>query len=263
MRISTKLIAITLASAVIVGGLVTSLVLELRSVATGYNAILQGPVNEAAAARRAQVDFSLEIRDWKDVLLRGGNSGELARYTLAFHDQEAKVKAEVAALAGSSTDPATRELLKEFLTQDDALSAKYQAGLGVYIGQGFDFKAADTLVRGVDRGPNLLLGKILTQQNDRIAAEAAAQRAGTLRQLMLLLIVVGGIVLVDTVLYCSVLFGVIQRLGKLKAVADRLAVADLEGLSIDISGHDEIGAIGESLKGVEAALHELLVVHAH
>jgi methyl-accepting chemotaxis protein len=247
MRISTKLIAITLASAVIVGGLVTSLVLELRSVATGYNAILQGPVNEAAAARRAQVDFSLEIRDWKDVLLRGGNSGELARYTLAFHDQEAKVKAEVAALAGSSTDP----------------SAKYQAGLGVYIGQGFDFKAADTLVRGVDRGPNLLLGKILTQQNDRIAAEAAAQRAATLRQLMLLLIVVGGIVLVDTVLYCSVLFGVIQRLGKLKAVADRLAVADLEGLSIDISGHDEIGAIGESLKGVEAALHELLVVHAH
>jgi methyl-accepting chemotaxis protein len=133
----------------------------------------------------------------------------------------------------------------------------------MYVGRGFDFKAADALVRGVDRGPNLLLGKILTQQNDRIAAEAAAQRAATLRQLMLLLIVVGGIVLVDTVLYCSVLFGVIQRLGKLKAVADRLAVADLEGLSIDISGHDEIGAIGESLKGVEAALHELLVVHAH
>jgi methyl-accepting chemotaxis protein len=259
MRISTKLIAITLASALIVGGLVTSLVLELRSVATGYTAILQGPVNEATAARRAQVDFSMEIQDWKDVLLRGGNSGELARYTLAFHDQEAKVKAEVAALAVSSTDPATRELLKEFLTQDDALSAKYQAGLGVYI----DFKAADTLVRGVDRGPNLLLDKVLSQQNDRIVAEAAAQRADTLRQLMLLLIVVGGIVLVDTVLYCSVLFGVIQRLGKLKAVADRLAVADLEGLSIDISGHDEIGAIGESLKGVEAALHELLVVHAH
>jgi hypothetical protein len=254
MRISTKLIAITLASAVIVGGLVTSLVLELRSVATGYTAILQGPVNEAAAARRAQVDFSMEIQDWKDVLLRGANPGDLARYTLAFHDQEAKVKEEVAALAGSSKDPATREPLNEFLTQE---------GFGVYVGRGFDFKAADALVREADGASNLLLDKVLTQQNDRILAEAAAQRAGTLRQLMLLLIVVGGLVLVDTALYCSVLFGVIQRLGKLKAVADRLAVADLDGLSIDISGHDEIGAIGESLKGVEAALHELLVVHAH
>jgi methyl-accepting chemotaxis protein len=63
--------------------------------------------------------------------------------------------------------------------------------------------------------------------------------------------------------YCSVLFGVLKRLGQLKAVSDRLAVADIEGLRIDISGHDEIGAIGDSLKGVEAAIHELLAVHAH
>jgi hypothetical protein len=84
-----------------------------------------------------------------------------------------------------------------------------------------------------------------------------------IRQLAILLAIVGGLFLIDSVVYCSVLFGVLKRLGQLKAVSDRLAVADIEGLSIDISGHDEIGAIGDSLKGVEAALHELLAVHAH
>jgi len=34
-------------------------------------------------------------------------------------------------------------------------------------------------------------------------------------------------------------------------------------LSVDISGNDEIGEIGESMKGVAAAIEELLAVAAH
>ena len=48
-----------------------------------------------------------------------------------------------------------------------------------------------------------------------------------------------------------------SRLACLKAVSDRLARADVEGLSIDISGRDEVGEFGESLKGVHAAIKEL------
>jgi hypothetical protein len=41
-------------------------------------------------------------------------------------------------------------------------------------------------------------------------------------------------------------------------MSDRLANADLEGLHIDISGHDEIGAFGSSMQGVHAAISELM-----
>jgi len=57
--------------------------------------------------------------------------------------------------------------------------------------------------------------------------------------------------------------GVLSRLGRLKAVSDRLSRAEVEGLSIDISGHDEIGDFGESMKGVAAAIEELLAQGAH
>jgi hypothetical protein len=50
----------------------------------------------------------------------------------------------------------------------------------------------------------------------------------------------------------------LTRLGQLKEVSDRLAMADIQGLSIDISGDDEVGEFGQSLKGVAAAIRELL-----
>ncbi len=263
MRISTKLIAITLGSAVIVTGLVASLVVQLNQVSTGYTHILQGPVQQAAAARQAQVDFNVQVQDWKNILLRGQNPEDLARYTAQFHAQEAKVKAEVGTLAVGVDDPTARALLADFLVANDALSAKYQAAYGVYVKQGFDGKAADALISAQDLAPNDIFNYVVTQLNGQAVAAAAAEKAKAIRQLVILLAIVGGLFFVDSIVYCSVLFGVLKRLGQLKTVSDRLALADIEGLRIDISGHDEIGAIGDSLKGVEAALHELLAVHAH
>ena len=263
MRISTKLITITLGSAVLVTGLVTSLVVELQQVATGYAHILQGPVEQAAEARRVQANFLVQVQDWKDILLRGQNPVDLATYTALFRAQQAKVKADTLALADATDDAATRQLLKDFLVEDDALGAKYDAAYALYVTHDFDYKAADAIVRGMDRGPSRLLENAVAELNAHAVSSAAAQKVRAIRQLAILLAIVGGLFLIDSVVYCSVLFGVLKRLGQLKAVSDRLAVADIEGLSIDISGHDEIGAIGDSLKGVEAALHEVLAVHAH
>jgi len=263
MRISTKLIAITLGSGVIVSGLILSLVLELKSVSTGYTHILQGPVLQAAAARQAQVDFNVQVLDWKDILLRGQDPGDLAKHRLQFQAQQAKVKAEVGALAVGVDDATSRTLLTDFLITNDTLNAKYQAAYGVYVKQGLNSKAADAMVRADELAPNDIFDYVVTQLNAQAVASAANEKAKAIRQLVILLMIVGGLLVVDSVVYCMVLFGVIKRLGQLKAVSDRLAVADIEGLSIDISGHDEIGAIGDSLKGVEAALHELLAVHAH
>jgi methyl-accepting chemotaxis protein len=260
VRISTKLIGISVASVVIVSGLVLSLTMELRTVWKGNAQILQGPVMQADQAREAKADFQMQVQEWKDVLLRGQNPADLAKYSQQFHEREAKVKEQARTLAATVEDPATRQMLNEFLAADDVLSVKYQAAYEVYLKQNFDFKGADRLVRGQDRPVSALFDKIAEQLNARVLTEAAEQRTRAIRRLMMLLIVVGVLLLIDLLVYFSSLLGILKRLGQLKAVSDRLAVADIEGLSVDISGHDEIGAIGESLKGVAAAIEELLAV---
>lgn len=114
-----------------------------------------------------------------------------------------------------------------------------------------------------DRASVAVLDGVTLIPDPRVAALAQAQQTKTAHQLLMLLVVFGVILVVDSFFYCGVLFGVFRRLNQLKAVTDRLAKADIQGLSIDISGNDEIGEIGESMKGVRAAIEELLTVHAH
>jgi methyl-accepting chemotaxis protein len=263
VKISTKLIGLSIGSVVVVVGLAITLVGELRSVTAGYNQVLDGSVKQAEAARKTQVDFKKQVQEWKDILLRGHNADDLARYTRQFHDQEAMVKDEARSLSGSVEDPATKQSVIDFLATDETLSAKYQAAYDVFLKDKFDFKAADNLVRGQDRAPTDLFDKVVAQLNARVIFMVAAQQAKAIRQRNLALTMAVALLLLVAVAGFIVISGVLKRLGRLKAVSDRLANADVEGLSIDISGNDEVGQFGQSLRGVAAAIEELLVVAAH
>jgi methyl-accepting chemotaxis protein len=263
MNISTKLVGLSLGTVVVVGGLAATLVGELKSLSASYNDLLQGPVREAEAARVTQVDFKKQVQEWKDILLRGQNPDDLVKYAKQFHEQEAKVKAEAQTLAGTVRDPAAKQSLNDFLTADDTLSKKYQIAYDVYVTEKFDFKAADRIVRGQDRAPTDLFDKVVAQLNGRVAAQAAAQQAEAIRQRNTALIVSGALLVLISVVGFIVVRGVLTRLGRLRAVSDRLAKADVQGLSIDISGNDEIGEFGESLKSVAAAIRELLGAASH
>jgi methyl-accepting chemotaxis protein len=263
MNISTKLIGLSLGTAVVFGGLAATLVGELKSMSASYNELLQGSVREAEVARVTQVDFKKQVQEWKDILLRGQNPDDLAKYAKQFHEQEAKVMAEAQTLAGTVEDPAAKQLLNDFLTADDTLSRKFQTAYDVYVNEKFDFKAADKIVRGQDRPPTDLFDKVVAQLNARVAAQVAAQQAEVIRQRNTALIVSGALLVLISLMGIIVVRGVLMRLDRLKAVSGRLARADVQGLSIDISGKDEIGEFGESLKSVAAAIRELLGAPSH
>ncbi|MGA3123509.1 MAG: hypothetical protein ABSF69_22295 [Polyangiaceae bacterium] len=260
MKISTKLTVFYIAVIAVFVLLAASLMSQTVAMADGYEHLLAAPLHDMDAARVVQVDFKKQVQEWKDILLRGHAPDDLARYTKQFHEREAIVSASAKALAEHVDDSAVKATLDEFVAAHRALSAKYKEAYDVYLNGGFDFKAADKVVRGQDRQPTDLFDRAVMQLDDRVRVSVESQTvaiaAGRTRALglaggLLLLLGIGGLVIVR---------GILGRLGKLKAIADRLAVADIAGLVIDISGRDEIGAFGSSMKGVHAALEELLSV---
>lgn len=69
---------------------------------------------------------------------------------------------------------------------------------------------------------------------------------------------IGAIIAVNAVLALRFSNSLTGRIGKLTKVSEKLSIGEIEGLEVDISGQDEIGELGDAMKGVVAAFNTLL-----
>ena len=258
MKIATKLGLLFAGMIVVFVLLGVTLLAQMKTLSDGYDAVLASPVHDMDSARVVQVNFKKEVQEWKDVLLRGHTPKDLAKYTKQFREKEVSVRAGAVALAATVQDVEAHELLNKFVAADDVMSAKYQRAYDVYVAGNADYKAADKLVRGQDRAPTDLFDKVVARLQTRVQTTIAAQQLLVRQNQNLALGVSGGLLFLLGLLGFLTVRSIVKRLASLNVVSDRLAHADVEGLSIDISGKDEIGAFGESMKGVHAAIEELL-----
>jgi hypothetical protein len=258
MKIATKL-GLLFAGMIIVFVLLgVTLLTQMKIVSDGYDAVLASPVHDINAARVVQVNFKKEVQEWKDTLLRGHNPEDLAKYSKQFHERETAVRAGAVVLAKTVQDEEAHVLLVRFIAADDMMSAKYQHAYEVFVASNADFKAADRLVRGQDRAPTDLFDNVVQRLEARVQGTVAAQQFSVRRNQNVALGVSGGLLFLLGLLGFLTVRSIVKRLAALRAVSGKLANADVEGLSIDISGKDEIGEFGESMKGVHAAIEELL-----
>ena len=258
MKITTKLgllFAGMIAVFVLLG---CTLLVQMKMGSDGYDAVLASPVHDINAARIVQVDFKKEVQEWKDILLRGHTPKDLAKYTNQFHAKEAAVVAGANALIATVQDGEARALLVSFVDADKAMSAKYHRAYDAYVASNADFKIADKMVRGQDRPPTDLFDKVVKRLENRVQSTVATQQESVRFNQRLAIGVSLGLLLLLGAFGFATVRSIVRRLAKLHAVSDRLAKADIEGLSIDISGKDEIGDFGESMKGVHAAFEELI-----
>jgi len=270
MRIATKLMLFFGGVVVLFCVLAAALTVQLRNISRTYDALLGSSVRDMDRARVTQVNFKKEVQEWKDLLLRGSNPDDLARYTKQFRDRSSEVDAGAASLAQAVHDPEASALLQQFLAANQAMNEKYQRAYEVFIAQNEDFRAADKMVRGQDRQPTDLFDQVVERLNVRLQAEVQEQAAAARRNVRLALGLSGSLLLLLGAAGLITVRSILNRLASLQAVSERLARADISGLTMPVLGTDEIGEFGESMRGVSAAIEELLkmasaadAVHSH
>jgi methyl-accepting chemotaxis protein len=221
-------------------------------------AVILGPIAQQSDIRTARGDFKIQVQEWKNVLLRGHDAGDRDKYWGQFVAMEADVRAQVQDLATRVEDPEAQRLLNDFLSAHEELSAGYRNGLEVFESSGFDARAADTAVRGIDRAPTLLLDQAAARI-DQVLAEsieaAGAQRTRTTMVAMVAGIVSLGIAFLGFV--WSVSHWVTRPARRLSQDIERMAAGDFSEPVIKRTD-DEIGAIAASAQRMHRDLGGLI-----
>ena len=217
------------------------------------NTVQQGN-SSTFAVLSMEADFKKQVQEWKDVLLRGSDPEKLAKYWGNFEKKEQDIDKAAAELQQKVSDPEARQLISRFLESHRQMGGSYRKGLQAFKDAGFDSKAGDQAVAGIDRPPTELLvasSKRIKGLSDAMSHQAV-QRGyrGILSGLALM-----GITLV----FGSVgLVFIIQR--NIVNPAHRL-VEDLSHLErgdlshpIRSANHDELGTIAASAELVRRQL---------
>jgi methyl-accepting chemotaxis protein len=178
-------LGITAKLGMLAGGLVVIIVVSVGlalwqagQTTTEYDQLLAHQVDDALSARRVQVEFKRQVQEWKDILLRGSNSADLATYSANFRAEDALVGSLTDALIAQTADPQVRRDLTTVRAEHQQLDAGYARALAGFVaGHGKDFAAADRLVRGQDRPPTTLLDGVVTYLGQQVTAKVNQQKA--------------------------------------------------------------------------------------
>ncbi|QEL57165.1 methyl-accepting chemotaxis protein [Chromobacterium paludis] len=205
-----------------------------------------------------QVDFKKQVQEWKDTLLRGQDPAKLDKYWGNFQQKEGQVREEGNTLAAQAPDPQAQQLLQQFVAAHQKMGDDYRKGLDAYKQAGFDFKAGDKQVAGMDRPPT----ELLTQASDFLAKRAQANSEAAVASANAALWRVAVVMAIGTALGMGLLLYYVNRaiIARTRRLADdlnRLAEGDFTQ-PFQPGRMDEIGRIAACSETVRTHLGALI-----
>ena len=207
-------------------------------------------------ARVIQVTFKKQVQEWKDILLRGHNPEDLAKYRAGFSKQETAVREAALRLAQETPDPNVRNEIDQFLRAHEEIGNSYRAAMDQFERSGGrDFKAADLLVKGKDRPPTAMCDRVVELML-RSAQEAKQNYEQALKDQLWFIAAVGAATLLGALgisIWISYRFSVPLR--KTVQVLEAVAAGDLSQ-KLEIGTKDEMGRMATALNKATAAMRD-------
>lgn len=140
-----------------------------------YRSLLEGPVRASQFVDEANLQFKVQVQEWKNVLLRGKASADRDKFWGQFEEQERKVQSTLGLLAEmEGTDQSLKSQVQALQQAHRTLGTAYRTGRDAFIAAGNDASAGDAAVKGVDRPTSEQMAILVDQLHKSSDAQSVA-----------------------------------------------------------------------------------------
>jgi len=221
---------------------------------TRYDHLVSEEMVQAMQAQDILSDFKTQVQEWKNVLIRGSDTGQREKYWRSFQSMEANIQQQLDQLIPRLTNEDAKSLMQRFQNAHRDMGEAYRDGFQDFVASGYSHSAGDQAVAGIDREPAKLIGEAATSIRDYAVAHSADLRDSSasdtwLMGSLLLAAIILGTLACLVVLVRSVVRPTQELIGKL----DKIGAGDLSDPVI-LKRPDELGRLADTAR----ALHRFL-----
>ena len=155
-----------------------------------YSQLIAGPLHTSQLIDEANLQFKVQVQEWKNVLLRGKQPADLAKYWSQFEERQRDVQNILGELAGQKgIEASLKSRIERLRDEHRQLGTAYQKGRDAYVAAGGDPSAGDAAVKGVDRATSEQMSALVAELREQGTAQSALISASAERTVWLGLLV--------------------------------------------------------------------------
>ncbi|HJV01047.1 MAG TPA: methyl-accepting chemotaxis protein [Burkholderiaceae bacterium] len=214
-------------------------------------------------ARSAQVQFKIQVQEWKDTLLRGNDPAAFDKYSKAFVKSGEATRLELGKLkAIMDRLQLHTPLVDEAIRTHAELQGKYLEALKQYdVTNPGSAHVVDQLVKGIDRAPTARINDIVAfigTESRRLTAEMVQANAREYRSaITVMLVTLLATLALGLVTVRWLIRSITLPLGAAVGMAQTVAAGDLRS-EVRASSMDEIGDLLRALAAMQENLARIV-----
>ncbi len=136
----------------------------LSSGVQNYRNLIEGPLRTSQLIDEANLQFKVQVQEWKNVLLRGKQPADLDKYWKQFEERQSDVQNILGELTRQpGIDASLKARLESLRDAHRTLGGAYQKGRDAYLAAGADPTAGDNAVKGVDRATSEQMSELVNE----------------------------------------------------------------------------------------------------
>ena len=151
-----------------------------------YRNLIDGPLRASQLIDEANLQFKVQVQEWKNVLLRGKQPADLDKYWKQFEERQREVQGILGQLSEREGVPASiKTRIVALRDEHRQLGAAYQKGRDAFVASGGDSAAGDAAVKGVDRAASEQMSALVVELRKLGTEQSTLISAGADRTIML------------------------------------------------------------------------------